>query len=72
MDKKGAEIKSVLLTGVILAAVFALSAPALAADEKVTITPFVGWVFGGKVNTWDGELKLKETQDYGVNVDIPF
>lgn len=51
---------------------FALSAPALAADEKVTITPFVGWVFGGKVNTWDGELKLKETQDYGVNVDIPF
>ncbi|HEB92849.1 MAG TPA: hypothetical protein ENI94_05160 [Gammaproteobacteria bacterium] len=49
-----------------------LCAPALAAQERLTITPFTGWVFGGTANTRDGRLHIKETADYGVNVDLPY
>ncbi|MCF6211436.1 MAG: outer membrane beta-barrel protein [Gammaproteobacteria bacterium] len=58
----------VLVFGVLLV----LCAPVLAAQERFTITPFTGWVFGGTANTRDGRLRIKETANYGVNVDIPY
>lgn len=61
-----------LAKGFVLGTVCVLSAPSLAAPEKVSITPFTGWAFGGKANTSDGQLRIKETTDYGINVDIPY
>ncbi len=52
--------------------VCALCAPALAAQETFTLTPFVGWVFGGTVETRDGRLRIREAADYGVNLDLPY
>ncbi len=57
-----------LVSGVLLV----LCVPVLAAQERLTITPFAGWVFGGTANTRDGQLRIKETVDYGINVDLPY
>lgn len=64
--------RRVLTRGVVSVLACLLSAPLLAADEKVIITPFAGWVFGGKANTFDGDLRIQETADYGVNLDFPY
>ena len=58
--------------GLVVGVLFVLCTPAMAAQEAFTITPFTGWIFGGTVNTRDGQLRIKETADYGVNLDLPY
>ncbi len=53
-------------------ALFALCAPAVAAQPAFTVTPFSGWVFGGVVDTRDGRLRIREAADYGINLDLPY
>jgi len=58
--------------GLVIGVLFVLCAPAVAAQEGFTVTPFTGWVFGGTAETRDGRLRIRETVDYGVNLDLPY
>ncbi len=63
--------KIVLAIGAMFTMALLLATAAMAGEEKVTITPFTGWVFGGSTNGLLGEYRMQDTNDYGVNVDIP-
>lgn len=38
---------------------------------QVEIAPTVGYMFGGRVNYYQGELKISDNVDYGVSLIIP-
>jgi len=38
--------------------------------QKIEFTPFAGYMFAGKLNTIDGELKIKNGSNYGLIADI--
>lgn len=42
------------------------AAPATAQSHKAEITPFVGYMFGGEVNTVNGSLSVKDDMNYGL------
>ena len=71
MEGMGNKLKTNVATWAILGAVLFLATPAMAAEEKITITPFTGWVFGGSTSGTKGEYRMKDTNNYGVNVDVP-
>jgi hypothetical protein len=51
--------------------VFAGSAvPATAQSHRVEITPFVGYMFGGEVNTRNGSLSVKDDMNYGLALNF--
>lgn len=39
-------------------------------SQSIEITPYVGYTFGGKTPTRYGELKVKDSESYGLGVDI--
>ena len=55
-------IKSVLI---------ALMLVPLLMTAQVEIAPSVGYMFGGRLNYYQGELKIKDNMDYGVSVIVP-
>jgi len=55
----------VALAGV-LVALMGSAAPAAAQSHKFEITPFVGYMFGGEVAVWDGNLRLQDDMNYGL------
>ena len=40
--------------------------PATAQTHKVELTPFVGYMFGGEVNVWNGSMSVKDDMNYGL------
>ena len=45
--------------------------PALAFSQGAEIVPFVGYMFGGSVNFYEGKYKVTDGMDYGVSVLVP-
>jgi hypothetical protein len=46
------------------------ASPATAQSHKVELTPFVGYMFGGEVNVWDGSMSIKDDMNYGLVLDF--
>lgn len=68
-------IKAGLATGIMLCAMLLMGQSARAAGEgpgRFVVTPYAGWVFGGKASTLDGDLRIRESADYGFNLDFPY
>lgn len=53
-----------------LVALTVFAAPASAQSHKVELTPFVGYMFGGEVNVWNGSLSIKDDMNYGLVLDF--
>jgi len=49
----------------------ALLFPVLAFSQGVEIVPFVGYMFGGSMNFYEGKYKVTDGMDYGVSVLVP-
>ena len=49
----------------------ALLFPVLAFSQGAEIVPFVGYMFGGSVNFYEGKYKVTDGMDYGVSVLVP-
>jgi len=49
-----------------LVALTGVAAPATAQTHKVELTPFVGYMFGGEVNVWNGSMSVKDDMNYGL------
>ncbi len=45
--------------------------PVLVFSQGVEIVPFVGYMFGGSVNFYEGKYKVTDGMDYGVSVLVP-
>ena len=43
---------------------------ASSAQGKFEITPFGGYMFGGKLRTYQGDLKIQDNANYGLLIDI--
>jgi hypothetical protein len=54
----------------LLVALTSVAAPAYAQSRKVELTPFVGYMFGGEVNTFNGSLSIKDDMNYGLVLDF--
>jgi hypothetical protein len=42
----------------------------LAAQGKIELTPFGGYMFGGKMRFYEGDLKINDNANYGLVMDI--
>ena len=40
--------------------------------KGIALTPFYGYQFGGRASTDNGELRIKDSENYGVTLDIPY
>ena len=49
----------------------ALLFPVLSFSQGAEIVPFVGYMFGGSVNYYEGKYKITDGMDYGVSVLVP-
>lgn len=60
------------LLGIVLVTLFALTGPekVFAQVGNVEITPFGGYMFGGKLQFYQGELKINDAGNYGVAMDV--
>jgi len=45
--------------------------PILVYSQGVELVPFAGYMFGGKIKYYEGELKLDNGMDYGISVLVP-
>ncbi|KPJ94909.1 MAG: hypothetical protein AMJ53_04155 [Gammaproteobacteria bacterium SG8_11] len=43
-----------------------------AVGKEIAVTPFYGYQFGGRASTDNGELRIKDSENYGVTLDIPY
>ena len=43
----------------------------LVITAQIDIAPSVGYMFGGRLNYYQGELKIKDNMNYGVSVIVP-
>jgi hypothetical protein len=48
----------------------AINFPAIAKD--IALTPFYGYQFGGRASTYNGEIRIKDSENMGVTLDIPY
>ncbi|MEK6253845.1 MAG: hypothetical protein N2B05_04015 [Gemmatimonadales bacterium] len=53
-----------------LVAVTTFAVPATAQTHTVELTPFVGYMFGGEVNVWNGSMSVKDDMNYGLVLDF--
>ncbi|RLD41544.1 MAG: hypothetical protein DRJ05_18985 [Bacteroidetes bacterium] len=49
----------------------ALLFPVLAFSQGAEIIPFVGYMFGGSMNFYEGKYRVTDGMDYGVSVLVP-
>jgi hypothetical protein len=49
-----------------------LSMSFAAFGREIALTPFYGYQFGGRVSTYDGEARIKDTENYGFTLDVPY
>ena len=40
--------------------------------REIALTPFYGYQFGGRVSTYEGEARIKDTENYGFTLDVPY
>lgn len=40
--------------------------------KEIAVTPFYGYQFGGRTSTDNGELRIKDSENYGITLDIPY
>jgi len=43
----------------------------LIVTAQIDIAPSIGYMFGGRLNYYQGELKIKDNMNYGVSVIVP-
>jgi hypothetical protein len=43
-----------------------------ASAKEIALTPFYGYQFGGRVSTYEGEARIKDTENYGFTLDVPY
>ena len=61
--------KNIVILGFLLA--FLLMDPmGIIAQRKVELSPFGGYMFGGKVKFYEGDLKVNDAANYGVALDV--
>ena len=58
------------LSGILVFVILILDPSALMSQGKVEITPYAGYMFGGKVRFYEGDLKIKNNVNYGLALDI--
>jgi len=58
------------LAGIALLAILVLTPTLVEAQGKVEITPFAGYMFGGKLRFYEGDLKIDDNVDYGLLLNI--
>ena len=51
--------------------IIALLLVPLIVTAQIDIAPSVGYMFGGRLNYYQGELKIKDNMNYGVSVIVP-
>ncbi len=39
---------------------------------EIALTPFYGYQFGGRASTYDGEFRIKDSENFGLTLDIPY
>lgn len=54
---------------VVMLAVLVFS-PSVSRAQKVEVTPFVGYQFGGEVPVRDGNLRIGDDMNYGLSLDV--
>ena len=59
------QIKIVLLITLLTLSFSALS-------REIALTPFYGYQFGGRASTYNGEVRIKDSENYGVTLDVPY
>ena len=40
--------------------------------KEIALTPFYGYQFGGQASTDNGEFRIKDAENYGLTIDIPY
>jgi hypothetical protein len=49
-----------------------LSMSFTAFGKEIALTPFYGYQFGGRASTYDGEVRIKDSENYGFTLDVPY
>jgi len=49
-----------------------LSLSFTALGREIALTPFYGYQFGGRASTYNGEVRIKDSENYGVTLDVPY
>jgi len=63
-------MKSVLKLTVFILLAILFDPSVLQAQGKIEITPYGGYMFGGKVRFYEGDLKINDNANYGLALDI--
>jgi len=64
-------MKKIFRISVLALIIILMIAPAVSrAQGKVELSPFVGYMFGGSLNFYEGKLKAENNLNYGVVMDI--
>lgn len=63
--------KSICMKSRILLLITTLIAPLIISAQGVELTPFAGYMFGGKAKFIQGELNLRDNANFGLALDIP-
>lgn len=58
------------IIGLVLISLTILVPSVIFAQAKVEITPFGGYMFGGKLRFYEGELKVEDNVNYGILLDF--
>lgn len=40
--------------------------------KGASLTPFYGYQFGGRASTYEGEIRIKDSENMGVTLDVPY
>lgn len=52
--------------------ILSLSMSVAAFGKELALTPFYGYQFGGRASTDNGEFRIKDSENFGVTLDIPY
>ena len=56
------------ITGIIALAFLLVNPNSVSAQGKIEISPLVGYQFGGKLRTYQGDLKVQDQMNYGLAI----
>lgn len=59
------------MTKLIKSLLIALMLVPVFVSAQIEIAPFIGYMFGGRLNYYQGELKIADNVDYGVSLIVP-
>ena len=61
---------NILKINLVVCLVVLILLPSLGNARRAEITPFGGFIFGGNITTWGGDLNIVDNWNYGMMVDI--